>query len=100
MSSEQEGFRKDRSCARAVTNLHLCIEDTHSHKKDMVLCYLDFKRAFPSTDPKQIVRTLEFLGLPNDFNRLVSNLYSGASTEFVTPRPRIISGYYTGYLPG
>ena len=25
------------------------------------------------------------MGLPNDFTRLVSNLYSGASTEFITP---------------
>ena len=27
----------------------------------------------------------EFLGLPQDFTRLVSNLYSEASTEFITP---------------
>ncbi len=32
-----------------------------------------------------MVRVLEFLGLPADFTRLVSNLYSGATTEFVTP---------------
>ncbi len=61
------------------------MEDGHSHKKYIVLCYLDFKGAFPSTDHKQLVRVLEFLGLPADFTRLVSNLYSGATTEFVTP---------------
>jgi hypothetical protein len=61
------------------------VEDAHSHKKDIVLCYLDFKRAFSSTDHKQLVRVLDFLGLPSDFTRLVSNLYSGATTEFNTP---------------
>ena len=71
---EQEGFRADRSCARAVTILGLCVEDTHTSKKEIVLCYLDFKEAFPSTDHKQLVRTLEYLGLPIDFNLLVSNL--------------------------
>ncbi len=54
-------------------------------QKGIVLCYLDFKGAFPSTDHKQLVRVLEFLGLLADFTRLVSNLYSGATTEFVTP---------------
>ena len=61
------------------------MEDAHSHKKDIFLCYLDFKGAFPSTDHTQLVRVLEFLGLPADFTRLVSNLYSGATTEFITP---------------
>ena len=49
LSPEQEGFRAERSCDRAITHLGLCVEDTHSHKKDIVLCYLDFKGAFPSS---------------------------------------------------
>ena len=85
LSPEQEGFRADRSCARAVTHLSLCVEDAHTSKKDIVLCYLDFKGAFPSTNHKQLVRVLDFLGLPLDFTRLISNLYSGVSTCFVTP---------------
>ena len=84
-SSGQEGFRMERSCARAVTRLSLCVKDARSHKKNIVLCYLDLKEAFPSTDHNQLVRILEFLGLLNDFTRLVPNIYSGASTEFVTP---------------
>ncbi len=76
---EQEVFRAERSCAGGITHLGLCVEDAHSHKKDIVLCYLDFKGAFPSTDHTQLVRVLEFLDLPSDFTRLVSNLYSGAT---------------------
>jgi hypothetical protein len=57
----------------------------HSHKKDIVLCYFYYKGAFPSTDPRQLVRVLDFLGLSQDFTRLVFNLYNEASTEFVTP---------------
>ena len=62
----------------------MCVEDAHTSKKDIVLCYLDFKGAFPSTDHKQLVRTLELLGLPSDFTLLISNLYNGASTQFIT----------------
>ncbi len=85
LSPEQNGFRADRSCSRAVTHLSLCVEDAHTSKKDIVLCYLDFKGAFPSSDHTQLVRTLEFLGLPSGFTLLVSNLYSGASTQFIAP---------------
>jgi hypothetical protein len=40
--SEQEGFRAKRLCDRAITRLGLCVEDAHSHEKDIVLCYLAF----------------------------------------------------------
>ena len=75
----------DRSFSRAISHLSLCVEDAHSHYKDIVLCYLGFKGAFPSTDHNQLVRVLEFMGLPQDFTGLDSNLYSEESTEFVTP---------------
>ena len=85
ISPEQEGFRTDRSCTRAITHLGICIEDTHIYDKDILLCYLDFKGAFPSTDYDQLVRTIGFLGLPQDFINIITNLYKGSTTEFVTP---------------
>ena len=85
LSPEQDGFRTDRSCSRAITHLGLCIEYAHTHNKDIVLCYLDFKGAFPSADHDQLVRTLAFLGLPEDFINIITNLYNGATTEVVTP---------------
>ncbi len=57
LSPEQENFRPDRSCAHAIIHLGLCIEDAHTHGKDIVLCYLDFKGAFPSADHDQLVRS-------------------------------------------
>jgi len=80
LSPEQEGFRADRSCDTTFAHLGLCVEDAHFHKKDIVLCYLDFKEVFLSIDHKKMVRVLEFLGFPADFTRLVSNMYSGATT--------------------
>jgi hypothetical protein len=61
------------------------VEDVHTRKKDIILCYLDFKGAFPSTDHRQLVGVLEFPGLPHDFTLLVTNLDKEASTEFITP---------------
>ncbi len=68
LSPEQEGFRADRSCARAITHVGLCVRDAHRNKQVIIICYLDFKGAFPSADQDQLVRTLAFLGLPEDIN--------------------------------
>jgi hypothetical protein len=38
--------------------MSLCAEDALSHKKDIVLFFLDFEGAFPSKDHKQLVRIL------------------------------------------
>ncbi len=56
-----------------------------THKKDIVLCYLDFKGTFPSANHEQLFRILTFLGLSGEFITIISNLYCGAATEFITP---------------
>jgi hypothetical protein len=85
LSPKQEGFRTDRSCSRNITHLGLCIEDAHTLNKDIDLCYLDFKGASPLADNDQLVRTLTFLGLPEDSIKIITNLYNRAKTQFVTP---------------
>jgi hypothetical protein len=72
ISPEQEGFRPGRYFSRAITHLSLCIEDAHTHNKDILLAYLDFTQAFPSTDHLQLERTLRFLGIPEDFIFIVA----------------------------
>ena len=54
ISPEQEGFRPCRSCSRAITHLRLCIEDTHTLNKEILIAYLDFTQAFPSADHLQL----------------------------------------------
>ena len=97
LSPEQEGFRADRSLARAITHLQLCLEDAHRHKKDTVLCYLDFKGAFPPGDHEQLVRILTFLGLHNHHFHLLQRGHYGVyrSSRAYTPHrnpPRYATG--------
>jgi hypothetical protein len=85
ISPEQEGFRAGRSCSRALTHLSLCIEDSHAHDKDILIAYLDFTQAFPSTDHTQLARALRFLGIPEYFIFIVTNLNKGSHITFQTP---------------
>ncbi len=101
LSPEQEGLRAERSRDRAITHLGLCVEDGHSHKKDIVLCYLNFKGAFPSTDHKQLVRVLEFLGLPSDFTRFgFQPIQWSDHTIHHYTRSHLTGGDPTGNPPG
>ena len=72
------------------------MEDAHSHKKDMVLCYLDFKEVFPSADHKQLVWVLEFLGLTPTSLVLSPASTANSKSKFVTPtdtpRPWVSDG--------
>ena len=81
---DQEGFRPGHSCARAVMHLQLTLEAAHQSGNDILLAYLDFKGAYPSVNHTQLRRTLEALGLPDDFTNLVGNLYAGATTAYIT----------------
>jgi hypothetical protein len=74
-STEQEGSRLDRSCSRAITHPSLCIEDAHTHNKDILIATFDFTQAFPSADYLQLERTLRFLGIPKEFIFIVAILY-------------------------
>ena len=85
LSPEHEGFRWRRSMARAILHLLLGIEDAHPHNKDILICYLDFKGAYPSAKHIQLTRILQYLGMPSDFCAIVSNLYRDATTAFLTP---------------
>ena len=70
---------------RAILHLSLAIEAAHNTNRDIFVCYLDFKSAYPSVNHTQLIRVLHFLGLPEDFIQVVTNLYRGASTTFLTP---------------
>jgi hypothetical protein len=43
------------------------------------------QRGSPLSQHDQLVITLTLLGLPEDFINIITNLYNGATTEFVTP---------------
>jgi len=64
LSPQQEGFKSQRSCSKAITHLDLCIEDAHTHDKYVLLAYLDSTAAFPSIDHTQLTSILHFLGIP------------------------------------
>jgi len=81
---EQEGFRSDRSCSRAIIHLGHSIEDVHVYHPDILICYLYFEGALPSTNQTQLTRVLYFFGLPDDFILIVSNIYLPLCIDMLT----------------
>ncbi len=57
----------------------------YTHIKDVPLAYLDFTSALPSVNHTQSTHILHFLGIPEYFIIIVSNLNCDAHTQFLTP---------------
>ncbi len=87
-SPGKEGFRPGRSCSRAITHPSLCIEEAHTHNEDILIAYLDFTQAFPSTEHMQLKRTLRFLGITKYFIFIVAKLYKETHTTFEAPHDK------------
>ena len=68
-----------------LLNIGLYIDDAHVFKHYILLCYLDFEGAFPSTDHIQFTRVLNYLRPPDHFNTIACNLYREVPTSFLTP---------------
>ena len=92
-SPDQESFRAQRSCSRAITHLGLCIENAQTHDTYVLLAYLDLTSAFPSVNHTRLTRILHFLGIPEDFIIIVSNLYCDAHNQFLTDGPDSFKSY-------
>eukprot|EP00882_Tetradesmus_deserticola_P013816 GHRQ01014673.1.p1 GENE.GHRQ01014673.1~~GHRQ01014673.1.p1 ORF type:complete len:453 (-),score=51.05 GHRQ01014673.1:440-1798(-) len=84
-SHSQAGFRSKRSTHEQVENLVMALEDAMLEKQDIHLLQVDFSEAFDTVDHQKITHVLLALGFPVDAVRVVTNLYTDASTVVRTP---------------
>ncbi|KAI5720012.1 hypothetical protein M8J77_000651 [Diaphorina citri] len=58
----QGGFRKGRSCVEQILNLKLILKYRKIRGKDIVVTFVDFKKAYDSIDRETLFNTLEEFG--------------------------------------
>jgi hypothetical protein len=85
LSSSQEGFRKRRNTARQLSNVLNALEDAAHTSQDVYMLYVDFSSAFNTLDHDKLLRIMWRMGFPMDVLLVVRNIYSEASTHFMTP---------------
>lgn len=81
----QSGFRKGRSTIEQITALRLLIDRCKVRKKDVVVVFVDFSKAFDSVDRAALHQIIQLYGVPDRMAATIMSLYSGTNAFVRTP---------------
>jgi len=76
---EQAGFRKGRACIEQIFALRNIIEQSLVHQKDLIINFIDFKKAFDSVYRPSLWKILEYYGIPERYISIFKALYDNSS---------------------
>jgi hypothetical protein len=72
---KQTGFRPNKSRVNQINTLGITIEQSLELQSPLYLLFVDYQKAFDSTDGRWIWKALEERGLPNKFIKLIQEGY-------------------------
>jgi hypothetical protein len=84
ISGTQAGFRKNTSTHKQLQMLVMAIEDARLTAQDLYTMQVDFSSAFNMTDHDITLQTLYDLGFPTDAIETVKDIYTHATTAYIT----------------
>ena len=85
LSPNQNGFRPERSTATHILALRRLVEEVNNHKKEAVIVFIDFKKAFDSIDRNIMFQILEAYGIPREIINSIKIMYTNTSATVITP---------------
>jgi len=103
LRDEQAGYRKGRSCTEQIFTLRNIIEQSLEHQQDLIINFIDFRKAFDSVHRPSLWKILTYYGIPERFINIFKALYDNSSccvktasgyTEFF----EIVSGVRQGCI--
>jgi len=80
----QNGFRPGRSTSSHLLALRRIIEELQNHKKEAVITFIDFKKAFDSIDRKKMLKILSSYGIPPEIVSAIKVMYENTSALVIT----------------
>ena len=97
----QNGFREGRSTSAHVLALRRIVEELKNHKKEAVISFIDFRKAFDSINRDRMFQILQAYGIPETVVNAIKVMYRDTSATVTTPEgqtdPFVIG---TGVLQG
>ena len=80
----QAGFRKGRGTRDQIANIRWIIEKAREFQKNIYFCFIDCAKAFDCVDHKKLWKILKEMGIPDQLNCLLRNLYAGQKASLRT----------------
>ena len=81
----QNGFRKGRSTIAQILTLRRIIEEMNRHNKVVVICFVDFKKAFDLINREAMFEILPLYGIPDEVVKAIRSLYTNTKATVITP---------------
>ena len=88
LSYSQAGFRRQHRTTQLLQLLTLALEDARATNQDIYLLMVDFTCAFNTINQEKLIQIMVDLGFTRDAADNVKELYTNASTCFLTPGGR------------
>ena len=85
----QAGFRKGRGTRDQIANIRWILAKAREFQKNIFYCFIDYAKAFDCVDHNKLWKILKEMGIPDHFNCLMRNLYTGQEATVRTRHGRI-----------
>jgi hypothetical protein len=85
LSSEQKSARPSEGCYEHAFLLESIVNDARRQPRPLCIAWLDVRNAFGSIPHSALLATLSHMGFPPDLVEMIGKIYTGATTEVVTP---------------
>ena len=73
----EAGFRKGRGTRDQIAHIHWIIEKAREFQKNIYFCFIEYAKAFGSSDHNKLWKILQEKGIPDHLTCPLRNLYAG-----------------------
>ena len=84
ISEEQCGFVRGKGTRDQILNLKLTIEKNRERKKNLYLCFIDYRKAFDTVAHEVLWKTMIDMGFPKHIILLIKTLYKNQTATVKT----------------
>ena len=80
----QPGYRKGRGTRDQIANMCWVIEKARELQKNIYFNFIDYAKDFDCVDHNKLWKNLKEMGIPDQLNCLLRNLYAGQEATVIT----------------
>ena len=85
LREKQNGFREGRTTLAQILALRRIIEEVRRNNLAVVLCFIDFRKAFGTIHRGMLLRILKAYDVPPNLLRAIETMYKGTRAQVSTP---------------